>query len=87
MEKVKAFEAKPRLSELLRETEKARDLIYIPLTLTSPARGEGTIFISPPLRGRDEGEGERDKLITVIPYKGGHYAKGQNQGPGRHRGL
>jgi len=36
---------------------------FVELTLpyiiaSSPARGEGTLFISPPLRGGDAGEGE-----------------------------
>jgi hypothetical protein len=34
-----------------------------PLTLPSPRWGEGTHFISPPLRGGDEGEGELCQFI------------------------
>jgi hypothetical protein len=35
----------------------------------SPARGEGTIFISPPLTGGDEGEGELRSRINPFDWK------------------
>ena len=37
-----------------------------PSPYPSPTRGEGTHFISPPLRGGDEGEGELCQFIKVV---------------------
>ena len=44
-----------------------------PSPYPSPTRGEGTHFISPPLRGGDEGEGEKRRQSPPpnLPPQGG----------------